>query len=154
MGSTGSCAGCSNRPVNYCTAGTSLAGCSAMISGSGSSSTSAASGFYLNLSNVDPGRQALFFFATNGRQANNWGNGNSYQCVVPPVKRTASGSTVGSGLCDGTFSVDLNARWTAKPNQDPGAGALVQAQGWYRDPQNTSNQTTALSNGLEWTVCP
>lgn len=154
MGSTGSCAGCSNRPVNYCTAGTSLAGCSAMISGSGSSSASATSGFNLNLSNVDPGRQALFFFADNGRQANSWGNGNSYQCVVPPVKRTASGSTVGSGVCDGTFTVDLNARWAAKPNQNPGAGAVVQAQGWFRDPQNTSNQTTALSNGLEWTVCP
>ena len=57
-------------------------------------------------------------------------------------------------LCDGTFAQDLNARWTAKPNQNPGAGAVVQAQLWYRDPFNTSNQTTSLSDAIEFTVGP
>jgi hypothetical protein len=49
---------------------------------------------------------------------------------------------------------DLNARWTAKPAQNPGAGALVQAQLWYRDPQSTSNQTTSLSDAIEFPVGP
>ena len=35
-----------------------------------------------------------------------------------------------------------------------GAGATVQAQLWYRDPLNTSNQTTSLSNALEFSVNP
>jgi hypothetical protein len=30
----------------------------------------------------------------------------------------------------------------------------VQAQLWYRDPQSTSNQTTSLSNAVEFEVCP
>jgi hypothetical protein len=37
---------------------------------------------------------------------------------------------------------------------NPGAGAQVQAQLWYRDPQNTSNQTTSLSDAIEFLVAP
>ena len=36
----------------------------------------------------------------------------------------------------------------------PGAGAVVQAQLWYRDPLNTSNQTTSLSDATEFVVAP
>ncbi len=49
---------------------------------------------------------------------------------------------------------DLNLRWSSKPAHNPGAGAQVHAQLWYRDPSSTSNQTTARSNALSWTVCP
>jgi hypothetical protein len=59
-----------------------------------------------------------------------------------------------SGACDGSFVQDLNARWTAKPTQNPGAGAVAQAQLWFRDPQNTSNQSTSLSDALEFAVFP
>ena len=41
-----------------------------------------------------------------------------------------------------------------KPNKNPGAGALVQAQIWYRDPASTSNQTTSLSNAVEFFGLP
>jgi hypothetical protein len=76
--------------------------------------------------------------------------------MVPPVKRAAINPGVGAnGTCDGMAETDLNARWTAKPNQNPGAGAVVQAQFWYRDPFNpTNSKKTALSNAIEWTVCP
>jgi hypothetical protein len=71
------------------------------------------------------------------------------------VKRSQLLDSGGSnGNCDGNFSVDLNARWTAQPAQNPGAGASVYAQLWYRDPANTSNQTTSRSDALTWTVCP
>jgi hypothetical protein len=30
----------------------------------------------------------------------------------------------------------------------------VQVQYWYRDPFNTSNQPTSLSDAAEFTVCP
>ena len=104
---------------------------------------------------VEGNKDGLYFFGTNGRQANSWGNGTSYQCVLaarqarwhPRRRRT-------NGACDGTFSQDLNARWTAKPNQNPGAGSFVQVQLWYRDPASTSNQTTSFSDAIEFCVAP
>ena len=140
--------------VNYCTAGTSASGCQALLSATGTPSATAASGFVVTANGVEGAKDGLFFFAANGRQANPWGSGTSFQCVAPPVSRTALFTGSGTvGLCDGQLSADLNARWTAKPNQNPGAGATVQAQLWYRDPQNTSNQTTSLSDAVEFVVC-
>jgi hypothetical protein len=145
-----------SAPVSYCTAGTSASGCTATISASGSPSASAMSGFSLQASGVEGQKDGLFFFGTNGQQANPWGNGTSYQCVVPPVMRcgllTGSGS---AGACDGSFAQDLNALWCPscpKPAKNPGAGAIVQAQLWYFDPASTSNQTTSFSDAIEfWT---
>ena len=55
----------------------------------------------------------------------------------------------------GMFTYDLNFHWNVfKPWQNPGAAAVVQVQTWFRDPGNTSNQTTSLSDALELTVCP
>jgi hypothetical protein len=142
----------------YCTAGVSAAGCQALASASGTPSASASSGFDLMATAVEGNKDGLFFFGVNGRQANTWGSGTSYQCVVPPVLR--AGLLAGSGTpgqCDGFFSQDLNALWCAacpKPAKNPGAAAVVQAQLWYRDPLNTSNQTTSLSDAIEFSVAP
>jgi len=142
-------------PVAYCTAGLSASGCRASLSASGTPSATAPSGFLLQAAGAEGGKDGLFFFGTGGRQANPWGNGTSWQCVVPPVARGALLAGTGSaGVCDGAYGMDLNARWTAKPTQNPGPGATVQAQLWYRDPLSTSNQTTSLSDALEFRVCP
>jgi hypothetical protein len=158
MGANGDCGGCSNRAVNYCTAGTSASGCQAFISASGASSATASSGFFLTADEVqgsNSGTNGLFYFSANGRQAQTIGTSSSWQCVVAPVFRSQAVIGGGSnGNCDASFSVDLNARWQAKPPSNPGVGATVQAQLWYRDPQNTSNQSTSRSNAVEWTVCP
>ena len=141
--------------LTYCTAGTSASGCTAQIWTSGVASATAASGFHLIAGGVEGAKDGLYFTGTNGQQANSWGSGTSFQCVVPPVKRAGLLTGTGTiGACDGFFAQDLTARWTAKPAQNPGAGAVVQAQLWYRDPFNTSNQTTSLSNGVEFTVAP
>ena len=112
----------------------------------------------LSATNVEGVKDGLFFFGTGGRQAKPWGNGSSYQCVVPPVKRGGLLFGVGSnGACDGAFTQDLNALWCPtcpKPGHNPGAGTVVQAQLWYRDPWNSSNQTTSLSNAIEFTLGP
>jgi hypothetical protein len=107
---------------------------------------------------MEGAKTGLFFYGTNGRQANPWGSGTSYVCVVPPRVRggllTGLGTT---GQCDGSFSQDLNARWCPtcpKPNHNPGAGALMQAQLWYRDPLNTSNQSSSMSDAIEFAICP
>jgi hypothetical protein len=139
----------------YCTAGVSASGCQAAIGATGTASASAPTGFVLNATDVEGSKSGHFYFAFNGRRASTWGNGTSFQCVEPPVKRGGPQTIVGTtGACNGSFSEDLNARWTAKPAQNPGAGAMGQAQLWYRDPQNTSNQTTSLSNAVEFFVEP
>ena len=145
-------------PTTYCTAGTSTSLCQADLSATGTPSATATSGFTLTASTLEGDKDGLFFFASNGQQANSWGSGTSFQCVVPPVKR--GGLLAGSGtpgLCDGSTAQDLNALWCPtcpKPLKNPGAGAVTQAQFWYRDPFNTSNQTTSLSDAIEFTVGP
>ena len=52
------------------------------------------------------------------------------------------------------FVQDLNALWSSNPLKNPGEGALVQTQLWYRDPLNTSNQSTSLSDAIEFQVGP
>jgi hypothetical protein len=150
--------GCQAPFVTYCTAGTSASGCQAAISAVGTPSASLASGFTLQASAAEGNKNGIFFFSQNGRQANPWGNSSSYQCVVPPVLRAGQISGGGSpGACDGAFAQDLNALWCPacpKPLKNPGAGATVRAQLWYRDPLNTSNQTTSLSDAVEFDVCP
>jgi choice-of-anchor B domain-containing protein len=145
-------------PTNYCTAGVSASGCQATLSASGTPSASAPSGFDLTAAGVEGAKDGLYFFGTSGKQANSWGSSSSFQCVVPPVIRAGLLSAAGTpGACDGTFTQDLNATWCATcplPLKNPGAGAVVQAQLWYRDPLNTSNQTTSLSDAIEFTVVP
>jgi len=145
-------------PETYCTAGTSASGCRALISAAGFPSASAPSGFTLSAAGVEGDKFGLFYFGTNGRAASPWGNGTSFQCVVPPVSRAGTLTGTGTpGQCDGSFSQDLNALWCPtcpKPAKNPGAGAVVQAQLWYRDPLNTSNQSTSLSDAVEFEVCP
>ena len=149
--------GCGNVQ-SYCTSGTSASGCQASLSASGTPSATASSGFEVIASSVEGAKDGLYFFGVSGRQANAWGNGTSYQCVVPPVSRAGLLPSSGSnGACDGSFTQDLNALWCPtcpRPAKNPGPGTVVQAQLWYRDPLNTSNQTTSLSDAIEFTVCP
>jgi hypothetical protein len=144
--------------VNYCTPGTSASGCQAVLSSVGTPSATASSGFTLTASPLEGDKDGLFFFGSNGQQANPWGSGTSFQCVTPPVKRGGLLVGIGTpGTCDGSTSQDLNALWCPacpKAAKNPGAGTVTQAQFWYRDPFNTSNQTTSLSDAVEFTVQP
>ena len=148
----------SSCPLTYCTSGISGSGCAAFMDASGIPSASAGSGFTLSADGVQGAVSGLIFFGSNGRQANPWGNGSSFQCVVPPVQRGGLLTGTGTaGACDGTFAQDLNALWCPtcpKSSKNPGAGATVQAQLWYRDAGSTSNQTTSLSDAIEFTVEP
>jgi hypothetical protein len=148
--------GLSQEPQPYCTAGTSASGCQAQLSATGTASATALSGFTRSAATVEGQKDGLFFFGTNGQQANSWGNSTSFQCVVPPVIRTSLLTGTGTaGLCDGVFSLDMNTVWTNQPAKNPGAAAVVQAQLWYRDPFNTANnQATSMSDAIEFTMAP
>ena len=147
-----------SEAVRYCTPGTSASGCQAVLTACGTPSATATSGFTLAVEGLEGSSHGLFYFGSNGRRANPWGNDTSFQCVVPPAHRAGTLKGVGTpGACDGSFSQDLNARWCPtcpKPTHNPGAGAVVQAQLWYRDKASTSNQTTSLSDAMEFVVGP
>jgi hypothetical protein len=68
--------------IAYCTAGTSASGCQAGLSTAGVASASAPSGFDLIASTVEGEKDGLFFFGTQGRQANPRGTGSS---LVPDL---------------------------------------------------------------------
>jgi hypothetical protein len=142
----------------YCTSGTSASGCTPTIGAIGFASATAPFGFSLFTQNVEGAKDGMFYISVNGRQANSWGSGTSFQCVVPPVYRGGLQRGSGtSGACDGGFIQDWNALWCPtcpKPAKNPGPGGKVQAQFWYRDPFNTSNQTTSLTNAVEFELCP
>jgi hypothetical protein len=75
--------------------------------------------------------------------------------VVPPVRRTPLRNSGGTATkCNGSHQLDFNAWMFTHPTQAPVTGDVVQMQCWYRDPGNTSNQTTSLSRALEFTVYP
>ena len=142
----------------YCTAGTSAIGCTPRIGAKGFASATKPDGFDLFALELPGGIDGLFFLGINGRQAKTWGNGTSYQCVVPPVTRGGLQPGNGTpGLCDNDIWQDWNTLWCPtcpKPQKNPGAGARVQAQFWYRDPFSTSNMKTSLTNAIEFELCP
>jgi hypothetical protein len=141
----------------YCTAGTSASGCQASIGSLGVASASAPSGFALFVDQLEGQMDGMFYFSANGQQAAPWHGSSSFQCVVPPVVRTpllpGSGT---AGQCDGLSFIDLNALWCAtcpQPGKNPGEGAILYSQFWYRDPANTSGSSTSLSDAIVVEVC-
>jgi len=141
----------------YCTAGTTTNGCVPAISANGTASVAASSGFTLVVSNVEGQKQGLIFYGISGRAASAWGvGGTSFLCVKSPTQRMAAQDTGGTaGSCDGTLSRDWLAFLSATPTAlgaPFSAGAIVQAQGWFRDPP--APKTTNLSNALEFTLVP
>ena len=147
--------GCSVAATTYCTAGASANGCQALMAATGTPSASLTSGFTLDVTGVEGDKDGLLFFGTSGRQANTWGSGTSFQCIVPPVKRTSVQTGNGTaGTCGGVFTLDFNTWMSNHPFKAPSVGTVTQVQAWYRDPQNTSNQTTSLSDAVEFTIQP
>jgi Tol biopolymer transport system component len=143
--------------VTYCSAGTTTNGCLASIAASGTPSASAGSGFTLSVAQMEGQKNALLFYGVNGRANAPWGvGGTSYLCVAPPNQRTPAQISSGTaGACNGAIALDWNAYVAANPGAlgaPFAAGALVQAQAWFRDPP--APKSTNLSNAIEFVVCP
>jgi hypothetical protein len=141
--------------VHYCKAGKSRNDCMAMLTTTGTADLGSSFGFDVIVSGAPGNVNAIFYYGWNGRQANQWGNGTSFQCVMPPVKRTGIISTSGtSGQCNGSSGLDFNTYWWNNFPKRPPPDTLVQIQFWYRDATNTSNQKTSLSDAIEVWPCP
>ena len=55
------------------------------------------------------------------------------------------------------MSRDLNMGWCPscpKPASNPGAGAIVQVQAWYRDGSALGATKTAMSDAIEFHILP
>lgn len=144
-------------PLGYCTAGTSTNGCTAVMSAIGAPSAAASSGFQLVSSGVEAQKAGLIFYGISGRVLLPWKPGStSYLCVKLPTQRMTMASSGGAaGSCDGLFLTD----WLGFLASNPGslgqpfqAGAVCDAQSWYRDP--AAPGATNLSNGVEWILTP
>jgi hypothetical protein len=140
----------------YCTAGTTTNGCLASIAGAGLPSASQTSGFTISVTQVEGQQSGLLFYGVGGQVAFPWGGSTSFFCVKSPTERTPvqnSGGTLAA--CDGAFGIDWLAYIAATPGAlgTPfGAGDIVNAQAWFRDPP--SPKTTMLSNALEFVLQP
>ncbi len=143
--------------LSYCTAGTSVAGCTPNLLASGSPSASAASGFTLACTALDGDRTALAFYGNSGPKSSVWAVGSSsYLCVKSPTRRmTATGTGGTIGACDGSYSIDWLDFMATRPSAlgNPlTAGQVFHAQVWFRDP--SAPGSTNLSNGAQWTMAP
>ena len=143
---------------SFCTPGTTTHGCLPAISGSGTASATAASGFTILVQGVEGQKSGIVFYGVNnaGFIPLPWGPSSSFLCVKPPTQRTlpqSSGGTV--NLCDGSLSIDWNAFRAANPGAlgaPFSAGQHIYAQGWFRDPPSPKN--TMLSDALDFTLAP
>lgn len=143
-------------PIVYCTAGTSTNGCVPSISGTGTPSGSASSGFSIDVANVEGQKLGLCFYSISGPAAVAWGSGSSFLCLKAPTQRMGSQNSGGTvNTCDGAFTEDFNTFLFNNPGAlgEPFTGGeTVWAQAWYRDP--AASKTTNLSDGLEFVVQP
>jgi Tol biopolymer transport system component len=142
-------------PFNYCTSGTSLAGCSAQLGFSGLPSASATSGFVLHVHNVDGSRPGSILVGSAGPYAIPfWPGSPNWRCVAPPLRKLGIARSSGpAGSCLGTFQFDFNAWRAAHPaslGAPLSAGDTVWAQAWWRDPQSSWRIST--SNALEFVL--
>jgi hypothetical protein len=144
-------------PVVYCTPGTTTNGCVPSISGTGTPSGTAGSGFTIAVAGVEGQKSGLIFYGINGPNSIAWsGTSTSFLCVKTPTQRTpaqASGGT--AGACDGALAIDWNAYVATNPGAlgTPFAGGeTVWSQAWFRDPP--ASKTTNLSAGLRFQICP
>ena len=141
----------------YCTAGTTVAGCVPSISGLGSPSSVAGSGFQIVVNQVPGQKVGLVFYGLSPiPQPQPWSFGSSsFLCIFYPIARTGAVNSGGSsGACSGTLQIDFNQFMATSPSAVGApfhAGQVLYAQGWFRDP-GAAKQTN-LSNGLRFTLC-
>ena len=144
-------------PTAYCTSSSTTNNCTPAMAASGTPSAAAASGFTLTCNNVEGQKLGLIFYGIAGQNNVSWGTGStSFLCVKTPTQRMTSQNSGGTpGGCDGTISQDFLAFIAGNPGAlgaPFSAGAVVDAQCWFRDPPAV--KTTNLSNGIEWTMVP
>ena len=142
--------------VTYCASSTtSIPGCSAAVSAMGTPSLGNPAGFVISSGNVPGGnRIGLLYFSDQARAATPMGSQGGLICVATPpayamTVPTKSGGT--AGACNGSLSSSLQAMLAANSTIVV-IGKTLRAAFLFRDPGSTD--TFALSNAIEFSVCP
>ena len=140
------------QPAVYCAAQRNSLGCKPGISGTGSPSASAGSGFTVGVQNLISSSYGFFFYSTRKPLIAPFQGG--YLCMPQPIRRMPLQATGGSTApdCSGSFALDFNA-WIAT-GADPmlvaGENACVQA--WSRDPGSATGSN--LSDAIVFAIGP
>jgi hypothetical protein len=140
------------QPAVYCDAQRNSLGCKPAISGTGSPSATAGSGFTLGVQNLVSSSYGFFFYSTRKPLIAPFQGG--YLCMPSPIRRVPPQATGGSTApdCSGSLALDFNA-WIAS-GADPmlvaGENACVQA--WSRDAGSATGAN--LSNAIVFAIGP
>jgi hypothetical protein len=134
--------------TSYCTAGTSVSGCTATLTTTGLPSASASTPFVVRANGVLRQSTGFLFYGRHG-QATPYGSG--WLCVTAPFVRLISQGTLGSAtgsVCSGFLQQDLNAHFRSGPDLAVHAGDTLFCQAFFRD------SGSGLSNAVLFTVQP
>ena len=140
-------------PMVYGAAKVNSQACTPSIAASGLASLSDPGPFDVAATEVINNKNGQLFYGLGGRAAIPFYGGTFL--VAAPIQRTLvqdSGGNPPPDDCSGFYSFDFNA-W-AQGGQDPnlGAGAVVDAQYWYRDRADPTGY--GLTDAIEFTLCP
>lgn len=137
----------------YCTGKVSSLGCLPSITSSGTASASSPIPFKITATPINNGVTGILGYGFSSTASPFKGG---FLCVHPPLRRTGTMSSGGSGPqfldCSGTLTQDFNSiiQSGADPNLTP--GQQVFAQWWFRDIGNP--QGAGLSNAIQFRICP
>lgn len=140
--------------TTYCTAKQNSLGCTPSISAQGDASASSPTPFTIRAEQVLNQKNGILFYGF-GQNALPFQGG--YLCIAPQVKRTAVQDSAGNpppSDCSGLFQYDFNALIQTQSDPNLTSGTQVNAQWWYRDPQDPTGFSTGLSDALEFTIAP
>ncbi|MEO6708295.1 MAG: hypothetical protein ABI054_12595 [Planctomycetota bacterium] len=146
-----------NPPVVYCTAKLNSLGCTPSISGVGTPSPTALSGFDVRGTNVRNQKVGLLLYSLTGRAATPFQGG--FLCLAPTIRRSTPVNSGGTALpasdCSGVYSIDMNAFAHGLLGGTPSAGLQVpgqqvNCQWWGRDPGLPVPNNSTLTNALEY----
>lgn len=146
---------CNVNLATYCTAGTSVGGCVASISGFGIPSSNAPSGFDVVVGAVPGQRNGMLHYGFAPAAVPFAVGSSSFRCVAAPFQRLGALSSGGvAGQCNGSLALDLNTWLSTHPSALGApyfAGQTLFVQGWFRDPGAPG--AANLSNGLTFSLC-
>jgi len=147
---------CPAGPFTYCVAKTNSCGGTPALSFSGTPSASATSGFMLDASGAGFGKAGLVIYTDQG-QGNQPFQGGTLCIALAGLRRGPAVFETGGtpGMCNGTFSLDLNAFAAGQAGGNPQGylsvpGTQINVQQWGRD----STTSAYLSDGGQYVVGP
>lgn len=140
-------------PTNYCSGKVNSQGCVATLSFMGTPSLTGPDNFMLQATNVVNQQFGLYFWGV-APNAQPWLGGTL--CVAPTLRRlnvhfSGGGAPAGTncnGILPQQFPQVLMNNWGMQP------GDQIYIQAWYRDPQHPDGTGVAMTDALQFTICP